>query len=231
MTAMPSWRDTTNGTMVRGALWLEQEVGLGNKFTKTDLRNAFPDVSQIDRRLRDLRDHGWQIDTNREDALLRQQEQRYVQRGAEVWVPGQAKTKPKAALTAAQRSKVFSDDGFLCRSCGIAPGDSYDDMTTAQLDVARRSVTLPDGTQQVQLITECNRCRVGGRGREDAPGAVLDRLKELGSVERKILVGWIEADERRLSDLETLWGAYRALPADSRMLIRQAVQADEKPEA
>ncbi|KOV76810.1 hypothetical protein ADL03_43650 [Nocardia sp. NRRL S-836] len=216
--------------MIRGALWLEQEVGLGGIFTKTDLRTAFPEVAQIDRRLRDLRDHGWQIDTNREDPLLRQEEQRYVQRGAEVWIPGQAKTKPKAALTTAQRSKVLHDDGHLCRSCGIAPGDSYDDGTTAQIDIARRTVVLPDGAQEVQLIAECNRCRVGGRNRVEDVGAVLSRLAMLGPLELRIFAGWVEADKRKLSGLEELWGAYRALPADARRAIRQAVRADEGSE-
>lgn len=231
MTSMPSWRDKNYGSMIRGALWLVQEVGIGGIFTKADLRAAFPDVAQIDRRLRDLRDHGWQIDTNREDPSLRQEEQRYVQRGAEVWVPGQAKAKPKAALTAAQRSKVLHDDGFLCRSCGIAPGDQYEDGTTAQLDIARRAVVLADGKQEVQLIAECNRCRVGGRNRVDDAGAVLRRLEALGPVETRIFADWVEADERKLSGLEKLWGAYRALPADSRKVIRQAVRADGRSEA
>lgn len=231
MTSMPSWRDTSYGSMIRGALWLEQEVGVGGIFTKTDLRTAFPEVAQIDRRLRDLRDHGWQIATNREDPTLRQEEQRYVQRGAEVWVPGQAKAKPKAALTAAQRSKVLHDDGFLCRSCGIAPGEQYEDGTSAQLDIARRAVVLADGKPEIQLIAECNRCRVGGRNRVDDVGALLRRLEALGPAEKRIFTGWLEAGERKLSGLEKLWGTYRALPADSRRVIRQAVRADGRSEA
>src|SRR5579871_6280697 len=86
----PSWHDENLGTMKRAALWLVDVVGEGGTFTKTQLREAFPDVAQIDRRMRDLRDYGWQIDTNREDADLGPSEQRFVERGAEVWVPGKA---------------------------------------------------------------------------------------------------------------------------------------------
>ncbi|WP_410653817.1 hypothetical protein [Amycolatopsis sp. cmx-4-54] len=225
---LPSWRDTSRGTMVRGALWLESEVGEGEIFTKTRLREAFPDVSQIDRRLRDLRDYGWQIDTRREDPSLKQEEQRYVKRGREVWIPGQAKVSRNAGLTAAQRSKIMLADNFLCRSCGIAGGDLYgeDGVTSAQLDVARRKVQLPDGTAEVQLVTECNRCRVGRRGHQvDLPN-VLAVVESLAPLERQIFAKWIEADGRKLSGLEKLWGIYRTLPEESRQLVRQATTED-----
>ncbi|TDQ04325.1 hypothetical protein [Labedaea rhizosphaerae] len=227
-TPMPSWRDTQRGSMVRGALWLVQEVGHGGIFTKGALREAFPEVSQIDRRLRDLRDYGWQIDTHREDPELKQDEQRLVQVGAEVWVPGQSKTKAKSSITAAQRQKVMEGDGWLCRSCGIAGGDSYDDGTTAQLDIARRQVLLPDGSEEVQLSTECNRCRVGGRGSVVGLGEILRLVDSLGPLEMKIFAGWLSADERRLSGMEKLWGLYRAMPADSRAAVRRAVLGDDE---
>lgn len=227
---MPSWRDTDTkrGSMVRGALWLVQEIGLNGIFTKNDVREAFPEISQIDRRLRDLRDYGWQIDTHREDPELKQDEQRLVEVGAEVWVPGQAKTKPKAGITAAQRKKVMEGDGWLCRSCGIAGGDSYDDGTTAQLDIARRQVVLPDGSEEVQLSTECNKCRVGGRGSVVDLGEIMRLVESLGPLEKKIFGGWLSADERRLSGLERLWGLYRAMPADSRAAVRGAVLGDDE---
>lgn len=87
-TALPSWQDSKLGTMKRAALWLVQVVGEENVFTKAELREAFPDVAQIDRRMRDLRDFGWKIDTKREDIDLDANEQRYVQRGEPVWEPG-----------------------------------------------------------------------------------------------------------------------------------------------
>lgn len=222
--ALPSWQDKKFGSMIRAALWLESEVGEGEIFTKTRLREAFPEVTQIDRRIRDLRSHDWQIDTARDDPSLRLEEQRYVKRGALVWLPGTAKSLPKASLTAAQRSKVLQDDNFLCRTCGAAAGDTYEDgVLTAQLDVARRNVRLPDGSAQIQLITQCNRCRVGSRVQEVDLSAVLDALQALTNFEREILARWIETDRRKLNELEKLWGAYRALPADSRAVVKRTV--------
>lgn len=123
--ALPSWTDKKNGSMKRGGLWLITEVGEGNVFTKTQLKEAFPDVAQIDRRVRDLRDFGWRIDTNREDVSLDANEQRFVTQGEPVWEPGKGRAKSNTPITAVQRREIMSKDGHLCRSCGITPGQMY----------------------------------------------------------------------------------------------------------
>lgn len=85
---LPDWTNEKMGTMVRAALWLATEVGEGNVYTKEQLNAAFPGVSQIDRRVRDLRDRGWVIATNRDDALLAPHESRFVRAGEPIWEPG-----------------------------------------------------------------------------------------------------------------------------------------------
>lgn len=49
------WRDGALGTRVRVALWLRDEVGVGNVFSKAALRAAITGAEQVDRRMRDLR--------------------------------------------------------------------------------------------------------------------------------------------------------------------------------
>ncbi|MET8246183.1 hypothetical protein ABZV31_18210 [Streptomyces sp. NPDC005202] len=223
---LPSWQDKNLGSMARGALWLVSVVGEGNIFTKADLRAAFPDVAQIDRRLRDLRDHGWKIDTSREDVSLKQQEQRFVTRGADVWIPGKAKApKHKSSLTAAQRAKVLQGDNHLCRMCGIGAGEAYEDgIELAKLNVARRKVLLADGTAEYQLVTECKKCGTGGGAdREVDLGALLDLVENLAPMEQRVFAGWIAADRRSLSPLDKVWGIYRTLPAASREAVAQAI--------
>ena len=216
----PSWRDEKLGTMKRGALWLVQVVGEGNVFTKAEMRSAFPETAQIDRRIRDLRDYGWRIDTRREDPGLDQSEQRFVSRGAPVWEPGKA-VKKEAPLSAVARRDILQRDGHLCRSCGISAGERFSgSYATAHLDLARRKVALPDGSAEVQLVTECNRCRIGGGGESVDVGAVLEEIRALPNLELGILREWIERDRRRQSDLERLWALYRSLPGDARELIR-----------
>ncbi|MDW6060899.1 hypothetical protein SAZ11_26375 [Streptomyces sp. FXJ1.4098] len=230
MAMLPSWQDKEKfGGKIRAALWLETEVGEGKIFTKAQLREAFPGESQIDRRLRDLRAHGWRIDTNRDDPALKLEEQRYVSKGAEVWIPGQAKVaKHKNSLSAAQRNKVWQADNFLCRNCGVGVGELYEDgIEQSKLNVARRSVRLEDGTVEVQYVTECKRCGSAGGDREVDLGAVFDEVKSLTPLERKVFAGWIEADRRTVSALEKLWGTYRTLPEESRAALKKAVNGEE----
>ncbi|MEU2516409.1 hypothetical protein [Streptomyces syringium] len=223
---MPSWQDEKLGTMKRAALWLVAVVGEGNTFTKAQLREAFPETAQIDRRMRDLRDFGWQISTNREDAELEAHEQRFVLQGAPVWEPGKA-TKASTAIAASQRRQIYARDSHICRSCGITTGQSYEGtQERVQLDIARREVIQADGGKAVELVTECKRCRVGGREFTVDLPAVLAKVRNLGTLEQKILAGWIAADQREFSELERLWGDYRALPAESRDRVREALNDD-----
>ncbi|MHC0429491.1 hypothetical protein ACX6XY_04770 [Streptomyces sp. O3] len=85
---LPDWTDKKMSSKVRTALWLASEVGEGNVYSKAQLREAFPDVAQIDRRVRELRDYGWVIATNRDDPTLSSHEARFVQAGDPVWQPG-----------------------------------------------------------------------------------------------------------------------------------------------
>lgn len=219
---MPSWQDAGLGTMKRVALWLVSVVGEGNTFTKEELRAAFPGVSQVDRRMRDLRDFGWRIDTNREDAGLDSHEQRFVKPGDPVWEPGRATRKTgTVAIGAARRREVLARDGYMCRSCGITPGETYaGTYEAAQLDIARREVVKASGQKATELVTECKRCRVGGRSLAADLDKVLTAAAALDSAERNLLSDWMAADRREFSRLEQIWSDYRSLPEESRAQLR-----------
>ncbi|MFE1797801.1 hypothetical protein ACFW9L_16755 [Streptomyces sp. NPDC059517] len=219
----PSWTDTKLGTMKRAALWLVEMVGEGQIFTKEQVKEAFPGVSQADRRVRDLRDFGWQIDTNREDASLGPHEQRFVKPGEAVWEPGKG-SRPASSITHTRRREVLARDGHFCRSCGIAPGETYaGTYESAQIDIARRVVRQPDGSESTELVSECNRCRVGGRGVETDLSSMLSRASALSALERRMLSEWMKHDRREFSEAEIFWADYRALPEESRAKIRAAL--------
>ncbi|MEV7543003.1 hypothetical protein [Streptomyces sp. NPDC089915] len=221
--SLPSWTDEKFGTMKRAALWLVTVVGEGNVFTKEEVKQAFPGVSQADRRVRDLRDFGWRIDTNREDLGLNQHEQRFVLQGEPVWEPGKG-TRPASSITDTQRREILARDGHHCRSCGITAGETYaGTFASAQLDIARRPVIQADGKVKVELVAECNRCRVGGKGLTADLEAVLVRVDRLDGLNRKTLTDWVAADAREFAEVERLWADIRTLPADSRNKIREAL--------
>ncbi|MES9537546.1 hypothetical protein [Actinomadura sp. NPDC000600] len=215
--------------MVRAALWLVQEVGEGNIFTKGQLRDAFPGVSQIDRRVRDLRDYGWVILANTEDASLTAEEQRLARIGAAVWDPKERRAAaPRKAPSAKEIRAVMERDDFLCTVCGISGGEEYPDdpNKTAVLSVTRRTTVLPDGRKEVLLLTECKRCRAGS---SDAP-ARADELaadvRVLDPADQRRLGRWIERNRRVSTPLDRVWSAYRRLPADARPEVLSVLRGE-----
>ncbi|MFD0800652.1 hypothetical protein ACFQZU_04875 [Streptomonospora algeriensis] len=216
--------------MKSAALWLVQEVGEGNVFTKEELRAAFPEKTQIDRRVRELRKHGWTINTSKEEPALEANEQRFVEQGKPVWEKGQATLSQGESVSASERRRVFNRDGNMCRSCGISAGESYvdDEFSNAQLTIARRKVFGPEGETTVELVTECDRCRVGGRAITADPADVIQRARGLKGIESEIFRGWVAAGEREFSKLELLWGDLRSLPPESRVKIEEAILYGER---
>lgn len=109
--------------------WLANTVGIGNTFTKQSLREALPQYEQVDRRMRDLRNYGWRIDTNREDAELRPNELKLVQIGEPVWSDSfVATTRTGHALSVRERNEVLANSGFSCARCGIGVGEQYEEF-------------------------------------------------------------------------------------------------------
>lgn len=209
--------------MIRGALWLVQEVGVGNAFTKEDIRRAFPGVSQADRRIRDLRDYGWVLHTSKEDARLTSEQTRFVATGAAVWDPTVRRAaSPNKGISNREREAVLSRDDYLCTVCGISGAEEYpDDPTqTAVLGVSTRAISLPYGREEVLLVTECKRCRAGlGSSRRSAEAVAAD-ARSLSGDDQARLMRWMRAGKRDLTDAERVWSQYLRLPADTRNAVR-----------
>ena len=206
--------------MVRGALWLLNDVGVGNTFTKEQLRQAFPGVSQIDRRVRDLRDYGWVIRSNTEDATLRPEEQRFIQAGLRVWEPAERRKGGEVTLTAKERRAVFEKDGYQCVVCGIAGGESYPDREyeTAVLTLTKWSGSTDDDPGSDPLfVTECRRCKSGqvSTGKADLH-VVLSNISALPEDDRQRLRRWVARGRRGPTPLDRVWTSYRQLPAELR---------------
>ncbi|WP_330266674.1 hypothetical protein [Streptomyces griseorubiginosus] len=227
---LPAWNDPElkAGAMVRGALWLVQVIGEGNTFTKEQLRDAFPGISQVDRRIRDLRDYGWVLFTNSEDARLVAEDQRFVRAGVPVWDPAARRAAaPQKAISNKEKQAVMARDDYMCTVCGISGGEAYldDSNQSAVLSVTRRETVLPDGREQTLLVTECKRCRAGSNGSPARADETLADIRALDPGEQKRLRRWIERGRRGSTPLERAWNAYRRLPADARDEVRAALES------
>lgn len=223
--APPKWNDPDlkAGTMVRTALWLIEEIGVGNSFTKERHRHAFSGVAQADRRMRDLRDYGWVVHTNLEDLTLNSNEQRLVSIGLPVWEPGVRKQATATNLTAKMRMEIFSKNDYQCVICGIAGGENYPDspQTTAVLLVSRSSVVLADGRTEMMFATECKRCRAGSTSGSIDLNQLVDDICDLGKADREVFERWSTEGGREA--LERVWANYRRLSDVSRSEIRKMV--------
>ena len=205
--------------MIRGALWLIQVVGEGHTFTKNQLRDAFPGVSQVDRRIRDLRDFGWVVYSSTEDASLLREDQRFVKAGVHVWDPkARQAAAPQKTISTKERQAVLARDGYMCTLCGISGGEPYpdDSVQTAVLSVSRRTVIGDHGGEAQALVTECKRCRSGGG---PTPMEVADAVavaSGLGDDECRRLLRWMERGRRGATELDRAWAAYLRVPSDQR---------------
>jgi hypothetical protein len=151
--SVPDWRTSSKGTRVRVALWLLQEVGEGNSFTKADLRGAFPGVEQVDRRMRDLRPQGWEIHTNQQDPTLAPDELRLVHTGTPVWEVGRSDPSIPRGPGRSERQAVLRRDDYTCQVCGVGSAEAYPD------DPTDRAVLLVVVAPAGGLLTACRRCR------------------------------------------------------------------------
>jgi hypothetical protein len=220
----PRWDDPRldEGGMVRSALWLAQVIGVGGTFTKAALREAFPGIGQIDRRVRDLRDYGWVVNSSTEDGTLRQDEQRLVQIGVPVWDPiARRAASPQKTVSARERSSVLARDDYMCVTCGVSAGDSYPEggHETATLSVVRRRTEFPGGDTREILETQCKRCRAGREGVSTSVEAALERIAALDGTDRQLLLAWAEGGRRTSTPIDRAWSAYRRLPAEAREAV------------
>lgn len=222
---VPRWDDPAlnAGTMVRTALWLVTEVGIGNSFTKEQHRQAFAGVTQADRRLRDLRKFGWVIHTNLEDLTLKQSEQRLVHVGLHVWESGIGRTAPAKTMSSKHRREIFAEHNYQCAICGIAGGEKYPDspQVTAVLSVVGVSVAQPNGYAVTDFSLQCSRCRVGGQLPVADSQRVLDSIRRLSTEDMKTFIRWTETG--RQQSIDRTWAEFRRLPTSAQDEIRRVL--------
>jgi hypothetical protein len=218
--SLPKWDDPAlkAGTMVRGALWLVAVVGEGEVFTKEQIRQAFPGISQADRRIRDLRDYRWVIHTNTDDASLAPGEQRLAQVGIPVWDSRARRAAEIRSISAKERQSALAADSFQCVICGIAGGEAYPEEPnkTAVLSVALRSIVMPDQTVAEQLVTQCKVCCAGiNKSQHTDIGRLLSDIRDLEEVDQQRIHRWMRRGRRGPTPLDRAWAAFRCLPAES----------------
>jgi hypothetical protein len=225
----PIWKDTAIGAAKRVGNYLATEVGEGNTFNKSTLREVVPSIEQVDRRMRDLRKVGWKIRNYKDKASLKPDELYLEEVGEKVWEDGYR--WPAEGLTAAKRRKVYDRDGRRCMICGIDFGAEYPDRPGV---VARPTIghIIPKergGTDEVEnLRPECQLCNETARNLTELP-ADTELLKRkvlaLGRGDKQQLAQWMLSGQRSYTDAERIWAQYNQLPRPAREEVRETLSA------
>ena len=224
------WENPSIGAAKRVAHYLATEVGEGNKFKKSKLREIVQKTEQVDRRMRDLRKVGWKIRNYKDMASLAPSELYLEKVGAKVWED--TFRWPSEGLTAAKRRKIYERDGHRCLVCGIDFGDEYPDRPGV---VARPTIghIVPkerggDPMDLENLRPECQLCNETARNLTESPADVellKRKVMELGRGDKRQLVQWMLRGRRSFSDTERLWAQYGQLPQPQREEVEEALSA------
>ncbi|MCY4515030.1 MAG: HNH endonuclease signature motif containing protein [Candidatus Tectomicrobia bacterium] len=126
------------------------------------------------RRIRELRRAGWPIETENDDSELRGGRYRLTAQPPENAPTFSKRVSPK------QRARILQRNGSICRLCGHAGGDTFEDGVRVRLHVDHiKQQEDGGGNEDENLRTLCQRCNEGGNRVLNPPSESLVRLKGL----------------------------------------------------
>lgn len=194
--------------------FLREHVGLGNTFTMKDLRAYAPEANQIDRRMRELRELGWVLDTSRTDPAIPSGVYRFTSEGIGTHV--------RPPVNARVRRRVFERDQHRCVLCGVAAGEPYPDEPgrVCRLTVGHVQARTHQGADDMSNYrSECSRCNETVRDRTTTPPTVdevITNVRNLDRAGKRALAQWLRAGQRPFSPVEDLWVRLMSLPPEYR---------------
>lgn len=194
--------------------WI-RSVGVGVVFTRNDIQAAFPDVDQLDRRVRDLRGSGWIIVTNRQDKNLRPGQLRCDQFGVDHRTPGP---------TDSVRRAVILRDHRQCQVCGAIAGqpDPDEPGRTAHVEAAYRTGARSYAASAWEA--RCDRCFGADNGHPTGDAdQVWAAINDLSGEDKEKLRAWMEIGRRPIESADRAFADLCALPPAERDRIAESL--------
>jgi hypothetical protein len=210
-------------------LWFRKE--LEDTFTMRELRSELGadligSSEHLNRRLRELRDAGWQIDSNKDDRQLPLDVYRVQVKGARLWIDSERNELQVFRPSQRVRRIVLDRDGSRCRVCGIGVGESYpgEPNSKARLTIGHR---VPQERLRARQAaddidnwrTECSRCNETVRNEMPDPeqyDEVEAEVKQLKTADLRQLLNWMRSGERTRSRLDHAYDRARNLSHNER---------------
>lgn len=221
---MTEERPVRQSSKVRVAEFLAT-VGEGNVFTKLQLFQGVPGVAQADRRMRDLRELGWQIDNYKTDPRLQPDEYRLTATGTRIDLGERPKESVRPRISGARRREALERADFTCQTCGTRAGETYadDEGQKATLVVHLINPTPPISTDPSNLRVECQRCSAGIRGAGRALptlAEVLTHASALSSREdKRRLYRLMQSGRPERDEVEVVFAEWLRLGRDDRVNV------------
>ena len=164
---------------------------VGEVVTIAEIRKA-SGIQSAPRRVRELREEGWPIDTHNDDARLKPGEYRLTDKPP----PRELRRKPRR-ISKRIRAQVLDRDGSTCQLCGAGVGDDdpLDPSRTIRLHIDHirdRAHDGPDTADNYRVL--CSHCNEGARDFLAEPPSwswLLSQVRRASvDVQRKLLA-WL----------------------------------------
>ncbi|MFE9217150.1 hypothetical protein ACFYN3_12525 [Streptomyces lavendulae] len=201
-------------------------VGEGNVFTKLQLFEGVPNVAQADRRMRDLRDLGWEIDNYKTNPSLHADEYLLAKIGTRIDLGEQPEQPARNRISARRRLEAFSAAGHACQICGVSVGELHPDSDShrpAMLGAFFIDSTPPASTELSNIRVECDRCHaadVRNPAAAPTPEEVLARAAALNSREdKRRLYRLMQAGRLQRDDVELAFMAWSRLGSEEKVHV------------
>lgn len=195
--------------------YLEETVKEGGTFTLNELRARASQATQADRRMRDLRQMGWRIETKRDDPSLPPGTYRVVTIGGRTSL---------RTLSDRVRREVLEKAKYRCQVCGYGANETYPDGGVVRLQIGHYVPKDQGGseTDPSNLRVECHRCNEGIRNKVGdiaSPESVRVRVRDLNARRKRDLLGWIMSGRREPDAAERAYYDYQGLPPSEKAAI------------
>lgn len=212
------------------ASWLTFNLEVGETFDMPILREALGDgvvpheAEHLNRRLRKLREDGWEVPTKKDDESIPAGVYRVDAKG---WYPGDGIRNKNTTVSQGVRRRVIDRDQRRCVICGVGSGEPYvgEPGSRAVLTVGHRDPVARRGssTNLNNLQAECKRCNEPVRHTIRSPES-LDQVSpdvvNLSHIDAEKLLSWLSAGNRVRDKVDDLYDRSRTLsPGDREKLL------------
>ncbi|MGC2631917.1 MAG: HNH endonuclease [Rhodomicrobium sp.] len=163
---------------------------IGRVIDTHELWEASGGASQYGRRVRELREKGWIIQTHNDNSALKPGQYLVLEAPRE-------SVLLERAISARLRAAVLDRDGFTCQMCGLAPGD-IDPSTGRKVRLHLGHIidkSLGGKNELSNLRALCSTCNQGAKNvTAEKPSAIwlLSQIRRAGIEEQRAVLAWLK---------------------------------------